>query len=54
VFDPEANGLIGGSKDPESGTPAYGRLPVLARGLQRCCQSRPKATALHSAPSQAL
>lgn len=32
MFDPEANGLIGGCKDPESVTPAFRRVPVLARG----------------------
>ncbi len=31
MFYPEANGLMGGSKDPESGTPAFKRVPVLVR-----------------------
>jgi len=32
MFYPEANLLIGGRKDPESGTPAFKRVPVLVRG----------------------
>lgn len=30
MFFPEANVLIGGSKDPESGTPAFKRLQLVA------------------------
>jgi anaerobic selenocysteine-containing dehydrogenase len=29
MFYPEANVLMGGQKDPESGTPAFKRVPVL-------------------------
>jgi hypothetical protein len=33
MFYPEANVLMRPHKDPESGTPAYKRVPVLLRGL---------------------
>jgi hypothetical protein len=32
MFYPEVNVLMRGHRDPQSGTPAYKRVPVLVRG----------------------